>query len=236
MRIERALVAILLCMAAAAAWAGPRATLWPGGAGPYIGVDLLVGTPSARGDVFKAVFPGASLRFLASRHLEFSLDYAFMEIEYYYPESGAGPWHGPLQWSSMPDRFSGMRPDWIFYHTKHFIAPQAWYVAPLDDLGLPLAIRIGAGPAISLIVPNEAAKFYPGLSDAFEQFKESFKAYLGLSLRLGLEYRPWSHARIGLEYLFVVDSLIGMAGDMAKYGLDYLDRAGNFLVFAGARL
>jgi hypothetical protein len=204
--------------------------------GPYIGLDLMVGTPSARADVFRSVFPGASLRYIASPHLEFSLDYAFMDIEYYYPESGSGPWVGPIQWSSMPDRFSSLKLDWIFYHTKHFISPQIWYVAPLEALGLPLAIRLGAGPAISLIVPNEAAKYYPGLSDAFEQFKESFKAYLGLSLRVGIEYRPWRFGRVGLEYLFIVDSLPDFAGDMAREGLGYFEKAGNLVVFTGLRL
>ncbi len=204
--------------------------------GGRLGVDLFAGTPSARADVFRSAFPGLSLRYIASPNFELSLDYAFMETEYYYPESGSGPWTGPVQWSSMPDGFSGMRSSWIFYHTKHFISPVAWYIAPLESYGAPFAVRVGAGPALSLIVPNESTKYYPGLSDAFDQFKQSFKAYLGLSFRLGLEYRPARFARIGLEYLFVVDSLMDAATAAARLGFDYFDRAGNLLVFAGFRL
>jgi hypothetical protein len=226
-------VAALLFLAAASAAAQ---SFWPRGGGPYIGVDALVGTPSAVGDVFHAAFPGVSLRYVASPNLEFSLDYAFMDIGYYYPETGDGPWRGPLRWSSMPEGFGPTGLGWIFYHTVHFIAPQAWYVAPLERYGAPIAIRVGAGPAISLIVPNEAARFYPGLAEAFEEFRSSFKAYLGLSLRLGLEYRPWRFARIGIEYLFLVDSLAGLAGDIGSYGMDYFKRAGNVVVFTGIRL
>jgi hypothetical protein len=233
---SRALAAVLALLAACSAEAFGQGSAWPGGGGPYIGVDFFVGTPSAMGDAFTAAFPGASLRYIASERLEFSLDYAFMDVEYYYPESGNGPWKGPVQWSSMPSAFSDMRSDWIFYHTKHFLAPQAWYVAPLDEYGAPLSIRVGAGPAISLIVPNEAAKFYPGLSDAFEQFKESFKAYLGFSLRLGAEYKPWRFARLGVEYLFLVDSLAGLAGEIGANGMEYFKRSGNFIVYAGGRL
>lgn len=225
---------LFILLASGVAWG--EGSLWPSGGGPYLGVDLFVGTPSARGDVFRSVFPGASLRFIASRHFELSLDYAFMDIEYYYPETPSGPWAGPTQWSSMPPRFAGMRADWIFFHTKHFIAPLAWYVAPLDELGLPLALRLGAGPAVSLIVPNESAVYYPGLSAAFEQFRQSFKAYLGLTLRVGLEYRPWNLVRFGVEYLFVVNALADFAGELARDPVGYFDKAGNFLVFAGLRL
>jgi hypothetical protein len=209
----------------------------PGGAWwTRFGVDAFVGTPSAASDAFRSAFFGASLRYRLSRHFELSLDYAFMETEYYYPEGASGPWAGPVPWSSMPDRYSGMRDSWIFYHTKHFLAPQLWYIEPLDRFDLPLAVRVGAGPAISFLVPSEAAEYYPGLSDAYELFKESFQAYLGLSLRLGLEYRPWRFFRVGAEYLFVVDSFSEMAGDIGRYGWEYFDRAGNFLVFVGARL
>jgi hypothetical protein len=218
------------------AWGQSSRSIWPDGGGPYAGVDVIAGTPSALGDVFRSAFVGASLRFIASRNLEFSLDYAFMDIEYYYPETGSGPWRGPVPWSSVPPPLSGMKDGWIFYHTKHFIAPQVWYIAPLEDLGLPLAVRVGAGPAISFLVPSEAALYYPGLSDAFEQFRVGFQTFLGMSLRLGLEYRLWNFARLGIEYLFIVDSFTDMAGDISRYGLDYFNRAGNFLVFAGARL
>ena len=136
----------------------------------------------------------------------------------------------------MPARFDGLKDSWIFFHTRHFIAPQVWYVAPLEEYGAPLAIRVGAGPAISLIVPNEAASYYPGLSAAYKEFAASFKAYLGLSLRVGLEYRPWSWARLGVEYLFVVDSLTAMAGDISRDALGYVERSGNFIVFTGIRI
>lgn len=226
--IHRSALAILLPLLAAAAGAEISR--------PFLGVDAMVGTPSAMKDVFRTAFPGASLRYIASPHLEFSLDYAFMETEYYYPESGSGPWVGPAEWSSVPGRFGDLRSSWIFYHTKHFIAPQAWYVASLEGYGAPLALRLGAGPAISLLKPNEAAKYYPGLSDAFEQFRSSFKAYLGLSVRLGLEYRPWSFFRVGVEYLFIVDSLSQMAADASRSGLDYFRNSGNFIVFTGIRI
>ncbi|MDP3179979.1 MAG: hypothetical protein Q8M76_18855 [Spirochaetaceae bacterium] len=232
----RVLVAVLALLAAGPACSFGQGSGWRGGGGPYLGLDVYVGTPSAASDAFRAAFPGASLRYIATKRLEFSLDYAFMDVEYYYPESGDGPWKGPVQWSSMPSAFEDMRGDWIFYHTKHFLAPQAWYVAPLDEYGAPLSIRLGAGPAISLIVPNEAAKFYPGLSDAFAQFKESFQAYLGLSLRLGVEYKPWRFARLGVEYLFLVDSLADFAGDIGANGMDFFKRSGNFIVYAGVRL
>jgi hypothetical protein len=233
-RIECAAAAVIVLLLGSAA--GAQNSLWPDGGGPYVGVDAIVGTPSARGDIFRKAFVGASLRYIASPKLEFSLDYAFMDLEYYYPETSSGPWKGPVRWSSVPDRFAGLRDGWIFYHTKHFISPQIWYVAPLERYGMPLALRLGLGPAISFIVPNEAAQYYPGLSDAFEEFKSSFKAYLGLSLRFGLEYRQWRFARIGLEYLFIVDSFPDLAGDLGRYGLDYFDKAGNLLLFAGLRL
>jgi hypothetical protein len=231
----RAAMAVFLSLAtgAAAFCAGP---IWRGVGGPYIGVDFTAGTPSAMGDVFRAAFPGASLRFIASPRLEFSLDYAFMETGYYYPESGSGPWTGPIPWSSMPGKYDGLEDSWIFYHTKHFISPQVWYLAPLEDYGWPLAIRLGAGPAISLIVPSESATYYPGLSGAYKEFESGFKAFLGLSLRAGLEYRPWPWARLGLEYLFVVDSLVDMAANLSSEGLDFVSRAGNFVVFTGIRI
>jgi hypothetical protein len=234
-RISRA-AAILFAMAAAAG-AAAQSSSWPGGKAPFIGVDVMVGTPSARGDVFRNAFPGLSLRYLASRNFEVSLDYAFMDVGYYYPESGSGPWAGPVPWSSIPSRFEDMKDSWIFFHTKHFLAPQLWYVAPLDELlELPLALRLGVGPAISFLVPNEAAQYYPGLSDAFTLFNESFKAYLGFSVRLGLEYKPWNLIRVGAEYLFVVDSLTSVAGDVGKLGIRYFQRAGNFVVYTGVRI
>jgi len=233
----QALAAILaiLALSPGAQAQAPR-SLWAGGGGPYIGVDAFVGTPSARADIFRHVFVGTSLRYVASPTFEISLDYAFMDLEYYYPESGSGPWTGPVPWSSVPARFSDLRGSWIFYQTRHFLAPQVWYIAPLEDYGLPLAIRLGAGPALSIIVPSEAARYYPGLSDAFEQFRSSFKAYLGLSLRLGLEYRPWRLWRLGAEYLFVVDSLSSMAADISQNGLDYFSKAGNLILYGGLRL
>jgi len=232
------LAAAALALAAALSCAGAegRRSLWAGGGGPYLGVDALVGTPSLQSDIFRKAFVGASLRYVASRNLEFSLDYAFMDFDYYYPESPSGPWTGPVPWSSVPAAFSSMKDSWIFYQTRHFLAPQVWYVAPLEDYGLPMAIRLGAGPALSFVIPNEAARYYPGLSDAFDQFASSFKAYLGLSLRLGLELRPLTWGRVGLEYLFVVDSLTDMASELGRYGFDYAGRAGNFLVYAGLRL
>ena len=239
MGIRRTVAALVLsvCAACLAPVAGAQGrSIWADGGGPYAGVDVFVGTPSALGDVFRSAFVGASLRFIASRNIEYSLDYAFMDFEYYYPASGSGPWIGPVPWSSMPASLNGYKDSWIFYQTKHFLAPQIWYVAPLDDFGWPLAIRVGAGPAISFLVPSQAARYYPGLSDAFTQFKETFRTFLGLSLRLGLEYRPGSFARFGFEYLFVVDSLPEMGADIARFGFDYLNRSGNFLIFAGARL
>ncbi len=235
-RLAVAVAALFLAAAVSSAGAQAARSLWAGGGGPHIGVDALVGTPSSQADVFRKGFVGASLRYMASRNLEFSLDYAFMDFEYYYPESSSGPWTGPVPWSSVPATFSSMKDSWIFYQTRHFLAPQVWYVAPLEDYGLPMAIRLGAGPALSFVVPNEAAQYYPGLSDAFDQFASNFKAYLGLSLRLGLELRPLTWGRVGLEYLFVVDSLIDMAAELGHYGLDYAGRAGNFVVYAGLRL
>jgi hypothetical protein len=234
MRIRIRVISVLLFLSIAVV-AGAQ-SIWPGGRGPVIGVDLLVGTPSAVKDVFQTVFPGASLRFIASPTIEFSLDYAFMDIGYYYPESGNGPWRGPIRWSSMPERFDGSPVNWIFFHTSHFIAPQVWYLASLEQYGAPLAIRVGAGPAISFVIPNEAARFYPGLSDAFEEFKSGFKTYLGFSFRVGIEYRQWKFGRFGMEYLFVIDSLTDLAGNIGSYGMDYINRAGNLVVFTGIRL
>lgn len=209
---------------------------WPDDAGSHIGIDLFLGTPSALGDVFRTGFPGLSLRYIASPRLEFSLDYAFMAIEYYYPESGSGPWRGPVPWSSIPPAFSSLQSDWIFFQTRHFISPQVWYVAPLDVLGLPAALRLGLGPAISLIIPNESARYYPGLSSAFQQFSKTFDAFLGMSLHLGAEYRLFEVLRLGLDYLFVIDSITSIGGDIGSYGWDYFKRSGNLLVFAGVRL
>jgi hypothetical protein len=187
MAIKGASAAFILLLALAPGPLSSQSSPWPDGGGPYLGLDLIAGTPSALQDVFRGGFPGASLRYIASPNLEFSLDYAFMEIAYYYPETASGPWRGPVAWSSMPARFSGMQESWIFYHTKHFLAPQAWYIAPLEAFDQPLAIRLGAGPAISFVIPNETAKFYPGLSDAFDLFNRSFNTFLGLSLRARLE-------------------------------------------------
>jgi hypothetical protein len=235
-----ALSALALCLAACLASvtaAGAQGLVrWADGGGPYLGVDAFVGTPSAIKDVFRQAFPGLSLRYIASPNFELSLDYAFMETEYYYPSTPSGPWVGPVEWSSMPAAFSGMKSDWIFFQTRHYIAPQAWYLAPLESYGLPLAIRLGAGPALSFVIPSESAKYYPGLSDAYDLFTKSFKAYLGLSLRAGLEYRPWPFARFGLDYLFVVDDLAGMAGELSKDPAGYFNRSGNFIIYAGARL
>ncbi|HCM25117.1 MAG: hypothetical protein A2Z99_18580 [Treponema sp. GWB1_62_6] len=200
------------------------------------GVDFFVGTPSASSDIFRAVFPGVSLRYRHSGRIEFSLDYAFMDFEYYYPESPSGPWMGPVDWSSMPSRFDKLRGDWIFYQTKHFIAPQVWYIASLERYGQPLAIRLGAGPAFSLVIPSESAKFYPGLADAYEQFKKDFDIHPGWSFRLGLEYKPWRAVRLGAEYLFVIDSVTSFASDIGVWGTEYLDRSGNVLIFAGVRI
>lgn len=228
-------VAIGLLLAAPTALLA-EGSVWPNGKGPYLGLDLMVGTPSATADVFRNAFFGGSLRFIASEHFELSLDYAFMETEYYYPESINGPWAGPVPWNSMPARFEDRRGDWIFYHTKHFLSPQLWLIAPIERAQAPLFARFGAGPAISFLVPNEAAKYYPGLSDAFEVFNESFETYLGLSLRAGLEYRPWEHIRVGAEYLFIADSLADAGEDIARLGWEYLSRSGNFVVTAGVRL
>ena len=205
---------------------------------PRFGLDLFVGTPSASGDIFRGVFAGSSLRYRPSRRIEFSLDYAFMGFEYYYPKSPSGPWEGPTAWSSMPSRFDDLWGDWIFYQTRHFIAPQAWYVASLERFGQPLALRVGAGPAFSLVIPSGAAKFYPGLADAFEQFRKDYEIHPGWSFRLGLEYLPrrLGALRFGAEYLFVIDSVTGFASDIGDYGLEYLDRSGNVLIFAGVRL
>jgi hypothetical protein len=235
MRMERAAALGIFLALAAAAGAQGSFLPWVDG-GPHIGVEAIVGTPSAQGDIFRKAFVGASLRYIASPTFEISLDYAFMDLEYYYPQSPSGPWIGPVQWSSVPDRFAGLKDSWIFYHTKHFISPVVWYIAPLEEYGLPLALRLGAGPAISFIVPSAAAQYYPGLSDAFTEFRSSFKAYLGLSLRLGLEYRPWRYAHLGLEYLFIVDSISSLAGDISRDGFGYFDRAGNLMLVAGVRI
>lgn len=203
-----------------------------------IGADIFIGTPSAADDVFRGVFPGLSLRFMLNRKVGFSLDYAFLGFEYYYPETPSGPWAGPVEWSSMPSRFSHLRSDWIFYQTRHFIAPQIWYLSSLDAEGQALFLRLGAGPAFSFLLPAQAAKYYPGLSDAFTQFNEDFEVYPGWSFRMGLEYKP-SFApflRLGAEYLFLIDSLVTFAADLSSGAWDYLDRAGNFLIFVGVRL
>jgi hypothetical protein len=222
---------LLLAAQAAPAFDSP----WPDG-GQRIGLDLFVGAPAVASGGFIGVFPGASLRYLASPRFELSLDYAFIGFEYYYPESGQGPWRGPVPWSAVPGRFSGLRSDWIFYHTKHFVAPQAWVVAPFEALGQSFALRLGAGPALSFVVPSEAAKYYPGLSEAFSEFSTSFEAYLGLSFRVGLEYRPWGFARFGLEYLFIADSLATFGADLSREGIEYVKRSGNLVLFVGGRL
>jgi len=207
-------------------------------AGPYhrFGFDLMAGTPSALTDVFRSAFFGASFRYMITEKLGLGLDYAFMDLEYYYPEGADGPWAGPVPWSSVPDRFSGLRDSWIFYHTKHYLAPQLWYFESLSEFGTPLTIRLGLGPAISFLVPSESASYYPGLSDAYSLFKESFEAYLGFSIELGLEYELGEHLRLGGEYLFIADSASDLAGDVARYGLDYFRRSGNFVFLAGVRL
>jgi hypothetical protein len=202
----------------------------------HLGLELFVGLPSARPADFPEAFPGLSLRYLASRNLELSLDYAFMGFEYYYPESPSGPWRGPVRWSAMPGRFSSLRSSWIFYHTRHFLAPTAWLVAPMDYIGLPFALRLGLGPGLSLVLPSEAAKYYLGLADAYAAFEKDFDVYLGLSLRLGLEYRTEGMTRLGFEYLFIVDSLSEFAAEASRDGASYFARSGNFVFFAGVRL
>lgn len=205
---------------------------------PFLGLDLFVGTPSSADDFFRAAFPGLSLRFRPFRRVEFSVDYAFLGFEYYYPESPSGPWKGPVEWSSMPSRLDGLRSEWIFYQTRHFIAPQVWYLASLERYGQPLAVRVGLGPAFSLVLPGQSAHYYPGLSDAFEQFEKDFDIHPGWSFRLGLEYRPrrLDALRFGAEYLFLIDSASAFASGMEDGALEYADKAGNLLVFAGLRL
>ena len=90
----------------------------------------------------------------------------------------------------MPSHFADLRADWIFYQTRHFIAPQVWYLTTLDPDRQAFTLRLGAGPAFSFLLPAEAARYYPGLSDAFEQFSKDFEIHPGWSFRLGLEYRP----------------------------------------------
>ncbi|MFH2114017.1 MAG: hypothetical protein ABIJ86_05880 [Spirochaetota bacterium] len=202
------------------------------------GLDTFVGTPSAADDVFKGVFPGLSLRYMMNDRFGFSLDYAFIGFEYYYPESPSGPWAGPVAWSSMPSRFSDLQDDWIFYQTRHFIAPQMWYLTSLDPVRQAFTLRLGAGPAISFLIPAEAALYYPGLSDAFEQFNKDFEIHPGWSFRLGLEFQPQfaGFLRFGAEYLFLIDSITTFASEVSSSALDYIDRSGNFLLFAGVRL
>ncbi|MFH2113925.1 MAG: hypothetical protein ABIJ86_05385, partial [Spirochaetota bacterium] len=202
------------------------------------GLDTFIGTPSAMDDVFKGVFPGLSLRFMLNGKIGFSLDYAFIGFEYYYPESPSGPWIGPVAWSSMPARFADLQADWIFYQTRHFIAPQVWYVTSLDSSGQEVSVRLGAGPAFSFLIPAESALYYPGLSDAFEQFNNDFEIHPGWSFRLGFEYRPRfaRFLRLGAEYLFLIDSLTAFASEVSSDVLDYVDRSGNFLLFLGVRL
>jgi len=202
------------------------------------GLDTFLGTPSAMDDVFKGVFPGLSLRYMLTGRIGFSLDYAFIGFEYYYPESPSGPWVGPVAWSSMPSRFDDLRGDWIFYQTRHFVAPQVWYLTSLDPSGQTASLRLGAGPAFSFLIPAQAALYYPGLSDAFEQFSTEFDVHPGWSFRLGFEYRPEfaRFLRVGAEYLFLIDSVITFASDISGGALEYIDRSGNFLLFAGVRL
>jgi hypothetical protein len=235
MRISARILALTLMMAAAIPaaaeeWAVPESRK------PVFGFDVAVGTPSALGDVFRTAFFGVSARYFFTPEIAVSLDYAFMEKEFYYPASASGPWVGPVPWSTLPSRFEDMRDSWIFYHTKHLLAPQLWYIAPFELLELPLAVRVGGGPAISFIVPSEAAEYYPGLSDQFEVFRQDFKAFLGFSVRLGLEVELFEHLRVGADYLFIVDSAAEMAGDVGSFGIDYFDRAGNVVIFAGFRI
>lgn len=159
-----------------------------------------------------------------------------MDIEYYYPESPAGPWHGPVPWSSMPARFEDFRDGWIFYQTRHYLAPHAWYLAPLGRYDSPFAIRLGAGPALSFVIASESARFYPGLSEAFEQFASGFEAWLGLSLHAGAEYQGWRHVRLGAEYLFVVDTIDQAVRNLGRDPWGWIAAAGNVLLYAGVRL
>ena len=143
-----------------------------------------------------------------------------------------------MAWSSMPSHFADLRADWIFYQTRHFIAPQVWYLTTLDPDRQAFTLRLGAGPAFSFLLPAEAARYYPGLSDAFEQFSKDFEIHPGWSFRLGLEYRPEfaRFLRFGAEYLFLIDSVTTFASELSNGALDYIDRSGNFLLFAGVRL
>jgi opacity protein-like surface antigen len=234
--IPRLAVFVALLMIASAACAQDT-TMPPDQAHrPHFGLDVFVGTPSAADDIFQAVFPGISLRFLYSRNIEFSLDYAFIALEYYYPKSPSGPWVGPVDWSSVPSRFNGLRDSWIFYHTRHYISPLAWYVERLNEGHSPFALRVGAGPVLSLVIPSGSADYYPGLSDAFEKFELDFDVHPGWSVAVGLEYAPWRLLRVGVEYLFIVDSLPDFVENMGHSGLNYVDKAGNLKLFVGLRI
>jgi len=236
MRPIRALALILAVSVTAQGLAAEIFSPWSDGRA-RLGLDLSLGTPSGLKDVFRSAFPGVSLRYLATRNFEFSLDYAYLEMSYYYPTSPSGPWAGPVPWSSVPASFSGMRTDWLFYQTRHFLAPQAWYVGSLEEaLGLPLDLRVGLGPALTLVVPSEALKYYPSLADAVANFSSTFKAYLGLSFHAGLGWHPTDWFRLGAEYLFVVDSPFDVMTELWRDPLGWVERSGNLVLTAGVRL
>ncbi len=200
------------------------------------GMDAFMGAPSLFNGVFDAPFPGISLRFRATPTLEFSLDYAFMNIEYYYPEEASGAWFGPVPWSSMPELFAAYRDSWLFYQTKHFLAPFVWYRSILSETPVHLTLRLGLGPAFSLIIPNEASQYYPGFLDEFTAFSQSFSINLGAASRIGLETALWDNFVFGADLLFIVDSFVNVASDIAHYGYGYIERAGNLLLFIGVRI
>ncbi|MCX7023255.1 MAG: hypothetical protein NT080_01375 [Spirochaetes bacterium] len=203
---------------------------------PHIlGIDLVVGTPSSVQDVFRSVTVGASVRWLMSYNVELSLDYFFLGTEYYYPDPDSGDWVGPVPWTSVPQNWGVDASDWIFYHTRHYLAPKAWLLIPSEPYG-GFAARFGTGPALSFVVPSEAATYYPELADAFAEFETTFEAYLGWTLDAGLEWRPMKLLAVGFEYLFVADDLRTILASFARDWLGYLDRSGNLVIYLGVRI
>ncbi len=200
-----------------------------------LGVDFTIGTPSSFQDIFRSVSLGASVRWLATDRIEVSLDYFYLGKEFYYPDSG--DWYGPVPWTSVPSGDIHAY-DWIFYHTRHYIAPKAWYLVPLDALSEAgdFDLRLGTGPALNFIIPSEAAIYYPELADAFEQFEKTFDAYLGWTVNVGLEYHPVPLVALGFEYMFLIDDFTKIAYSMSQDWLGYLDKAGNFVFYVGMRI
>jgi len=230
-----AIAAMLFFLARTGATAQESSPIpWPDGQ-PHIALDLFVGAPLNPADTFTNPFPGASLRFFASSNIEFGIDYIFLGTDYYYPESPSGSWQGPVEWSSMPAGFRSQS-DWIFYQTRHFISPMVWYVVPPSPDALPFAVRLGLGPALSFVVPSGAADYYPGLSQSFSQFSSGFKAFLGASLAMGVEFRLGSVATLGAQCRMVVDSFTTMVDDIGRLGLSWLGEAGIITASAGLRL